>query len=148
MLISGAKDRHKTLQRNAFALLVFLVFPLQDFVITLDSNIYFVPQASLLWMGIVELGHWCLYSRLFPINLSVRNLLCLKIHFLKNHHLPAPTPRPWNGGCIVSSMSMWDTLHHWQTNSLWMRDHYFQNQLENIVLCIMSSYIIMQLCVS
>lgn len=100
MLISGSKDRHKTLQRNAFALLVFLLFPLQDFVITLDSNIYFVPQTSLLWMGIVELGHWCLYSRLFPINLSVRNLLCLKIHFLKNHHLP-PSHTPAHGMVAV-----------------------------------------------
>lgn len=61
-------------------------------------------------MGIVELGHWCLYSRLFPINLSVYTLLCLKIHKKKKPTIP--TPALWGGGCIVLFMSMWDTLHH------------------------------------
>lgn len=58
-------------------------------------------------MGIVELGHWCLYSRLFPINLSVHNLLCLKVHFKKS-----PSPSHPQMVAVLFCSCLWDTLHH------------------------------------
>lgn len=62
----------------------------------------------------------------------------------KNHHPPHNTER-WLYCCVHVCETHCIT---WQTNSVWKWDNYLQNQLENIVLCMMSSCIIMQLCVS
>lgn len=124
-------------------------FPIAEFCIYIQTTRCILSLRTwLYWMGIVELGHWCLYSRLFPINLSVYTLLCLKIH-LKKKKKPPSLPPPCGMGAVLFCSCLCGThCITWQTNSPWMWDNYLQNQLENIVFCIMSSCIIMQLCVS
>lgn len=79
-------------------------FPIAEFCIYIQTTRCILSLRTwLYWMGIVELGHWCLYSRLFPINLSVYTLLCLKIHLKKKKkkHHPYPRPVEWGLYCFV-----------------------------------------------
>lgn len=106
LLISCYEDNNRKL-RTCLCPTCFQFSPSRLLWLHPDYSIYFVAQNFLLhWMGVTELGHWCLYSRLFPINLSVHNVLCLKLHFSKS---PSPCQ---NGGSVVFFMSMWDSLHH------------------------------------
>lgn len=80
-----------------------------------DYSRYFVAQTLLHLKGMVELGHWCLNSRLFPINLSVHNALCSELHFYKSLF--------FHGSMAVLFCSCLCATHciTWQSNSVDMR---------------------------
>lgn len=112
-----------------------------------DYRMYFVPQN----LSILDGYSWT--GALVPIFKALSyQLVCL--HFvvfknsLKKQKTTIPTPPYGMVAVLFCSCLCGTRCITWQTNSPWMWDNYLQNQLENIVFCIMSSCIIMQLCVS
>lgn len=77
-------------------------FPLAEFGDCIQTIEYILFLKLLHSVGIIELGTGAYMQGSF-LSTCVCTTCCVWRFVFEP---------PWNGGCIVLSMSMWDTLHH------------------------------------